>query len=275
MTLSEYKKMIIQKLSPFSDTPQVDAELLLMHVLKKTRAQLLMAHNDSIDETTITHTDLLVSRRCQGEPIAYLLGHQPFWTMDLMVTKDTLIPRPETECLIEWVLENFSEAPNLSIADLGTGTGAIAIALALEKPHWNIDATDLSPQALSIARNNAEKYGIKNITFCEGDWCAALPHKKYDVIVSNPPYIAENDLHLKKLQFEPQSALVSGVNGLNAIEKIVHQAPLFLKAGGALVIEHGFDQAEIVKTIFSKAGFKEIKTHLDLGANARFTTGKI
>src|SRR3989338_8878063 len=151
MTLSEYKKAIITKLSSHSDTPQIDAELLLMHVLKKTRVQLLMALNDSIDELALKNSELLVSRRCRGEPIAYLLGHQPFWKMDLIVTKDTLIPRPETECLIEWVLKHFSKHNNLDIVDLGTGTGAIAIALALEKPNWKFDATDLSSNALSIA----------------------------------------------------------------------------------------------------------------------------
>lgn len=274
-TIAFIRKTLTTQLSTYSDSPALDAELLLMHVLEKTRAQLLIALNDTIDKTTLTNINLLVARRCQGEPIAYLLGHQPFWTMDLIVTKDTLIPRPETECLIEWVLENFSDALNLTVVDLGTGTGAIALSLALEKPHWKIDATDLSSNALLIATKNAEKYAIKNINFYEGDWCDALPHQTYDIIISNPPYIAAHDLHLEKLQFEPQTALVSGASGLNAIEKIVHQAPFFLKHGGTLIIEHGFDQAETVKTIFAKAGFKEIGTHRDLGGNARFTTGKI
>ena len=275
VTISDLRKKIVSRLLTYSDSPQIDAELILMYVLHKTRAQLLMVLNDPIDEKTLKNSDNLVSRRCQGEPIAYLTGHQPFWTMDLIVTKDTLIPRPETECLIEWVLKHFSVENNLTVADLGTGTGAIAIALALEKPRWEMDATDLSSDALTIAKKNAETYDIKNITFYEGDWCDALPNKKYDVIISNPPYIAEHDAHLEKLQFEPQSALISGMNGLNAIEKIVHQAPFFLKQNGTLIIEHGFDQAESVKTIFNRAGFKAIENHLDLGGNTRFTTGKI
>ena len=275
MRVDALRKKLCEQLFLHSDSPQLDADLILMHVLKKSRAQLLISLNDSIDENSLKNIDDLISRRCHGEPIAYLLGHQPFWTLDLIVTTDTLIPRPETECLIEWALENFSGKNNLDVADLGTGTGAIAIALATEKPNWIIDATDFSSHALMIAKENAKKYAVKNISFYEGDWFDALPHKKYDLIFSNPPYIAENDSHLAKLQFEPQSALVSGINGLDAILKIVNQATCFLKSGGTLIIEHGFDQADAVKLIFENAGFKAIKNHRDLAGNNRFTTGKV
>ncbi len=272
MNLTNLRKKIILQLTSHSDTPQLDADLLLMHVLQKTRTQLLM--DESIVEARfIASLDQLITRRINGEPIAYILGSQPFWTMDLIVTPDVLIPRAETECLIEWVLKQLFDANNYQVADLGTGSGAIAIALALEKPHWQIDATDQSAKALLIARQNAKKYNAKNISFFESDWFDALPPKKYDLIISNPPYIAQNDAHLEKLIFEPISALTSGKTGLDAIENITQQAMHYLQPNGYLVIEHGYDQAEAVFKLFEQAGFYEVKNHCDLSGIPRFVTG--
>jgi release factor glutamine methyltransferase len=272
MKISEYKTIITAQLAKHSDTPQLDAELLLMHALKKTRTQLFVSLHE---ELTDTHTaDSLVNRRMNGEPIAYILGHQPFWTMDLLVTQETLIPRPETECMVEWVLHHFANQKNNTAADLGTGSGAIALTLACENPSWIIHATDQSPGALSIAKQNAEKYSIKNISFYLGDWFDALPEKKYHLIVSNPPYIADNDRHLDKLTFEPLSALASGKNGLDAITKIIKQARHFLLPNGYLAIEHGYDQADAVCALFASAGFSDIKNHRDLSGVSRFVTGK-
>jgi len=274
MKLSEYRKHITQQLSTQTTTPQLDADLLLMHALKKSRTQLYCILNETISTTHQQQCNELIKQRLKGKPVAYLVGSQSFWTMDLTVTEDTLIPRPETECLVEWILHHAPDYENFLAADLGTGTGAIAITLALEKKSWKIDATDQSPEALVIAKRNAEKHGAKNIAFYVGDWCEALQKKNYNVIVSNPPYIAENDPHLKQLQFEPQDALVSGKEGLDAIQKIVSQAKNFLTPGGYLVIEHGFDQAERVIALFEKAGFIDVNNHRDLSDVPRFVTGK-
>ncbi len=271
MKLLDLKIQITKQLSPHTDTPQLDADLLLMHALKKTRAELLISLDDDLIETRLI--DSLVARRVNSEPIAYILGHQPFWKLDLIVTPDVLIPRPETECLVEWILKKFSGKENRSVADLGTGSGAIAVALAHENKNWKIDAIDESYEALAVAKKNADKYHTNNISFYQGDWCDALPHKNYDVIVSNPPYIAENDVHLEKLLYEPQSALVSGKKGLDAIEKITQHAKKFLKPNGYLVIEHGFDQADTVFKLFKEMEFKDIQNHRDLSDISRFITG--
>jgi release factor glutamine methyltransferase len=274
VTLSEYKKKIIQQLSENSTTAQLDAELLLMHVLDLSRTELLMRSRDALQSTDEKIINDFLERRLAGEPMAYLLGSQPFWTMDLIVTEDTLIPRPETECLVDWILHHFSTASSLRVADLGTGTGAIAIALATEKKQWHIDAVDFSAEALAIAKKNADNATVKNVSFYVSDWFDALANKKYDVIVSNPPYISDNDPHLAKLQFEPQSALVSGKNGLDDIEKIVQHAKHYLSDQGVLIIEHGFDQAESVRAIFEKNHFQHIQNHRDLSDVPRFVTGR-
>ena len=221
---------------------------LLMHVTQQSHAQLLADPQPLSLEQKKT-LDAFIKRYDAGEPLAYLTGKQAFWTMDLIVTQDTLIPRPETECLIDWCLQAINGSV-LRVADLGTGTGAIAIAIALEKPTWMIDATDISEKTLLIAKQNAKAYACNHIHFYQGHWCDALPHEKYDLIISNPPYIADNDPHLKELTHEPQNALISGQKGLNAITIITKSASEFLKSGGVLVIEHGFDQANYVFRLF-------------------------
>lgn len=275
MTLFQYKKSLIEKLSECSDSPDFDSDILLMHVLHKTRTQLLLDAKNTLKLDEIARLDELGERRYKGEPIAYIVGHQPFWTLDLIVTRDTLIPRPETECLIDWVLHHFASQESLSVVDLGTGTGAIAIALAVEKKSWHITATDQSHSALQIAKHNAEKNNANQIVFYEGDWCNALSSTiQYDIIISNPPYIAEQDDHLAKLHYEPMSALISGEKGLDDIEKIASQAPYYLHSGGTLIIEHGYDQADAVRVIFEKNNFMHIENHRDLSHVPRFTTGK-
>lgn len=267
MNIQEYRNTI----SLISDSPKLDVDLLLMHILQKTRTELLLSLQETISAEQETQLNTVIKRRCTGEPIAYIVGHHSFWTMDLMVTPDTLIPRPETECLIDYVLQN--EKKNIRVADLGTGSGAIALALALEKQNWQIDATDISEKALLIAKQNAQNYHANNIHFYRGNWYDALPNVKYDIIISNPPYIAEHDLHLTALRYEPQAALVSGIDGLTAIKIIVSHARSFLKPNGLLIIEHGFDQAEQVMAIFKENKFNQIKNHLDLSGTPRFTTG--
>ncbi|EKD77827.1 MAG: peptide release factor-glutamine N5-methyltransferase [uncultured bacterium] len=273
MNIAEYRKKISTQFAALSQTPQLDAELLMMHVTKKSRTELFLNLNKTLSAIEEKKIKDLVTRRMQGEPIAYLLGYQPFWTLDLMVTPDTLIPRPETECLIDWILHHIDATKNCVIADLGTGTGAIAIALASERKNWHIDAVDQSAEALAIAKKNIDQYNIKNISLYISDWYAQLSSHHYDIIVSNPPYIAENDVRLEKLTFEPAAALISGKEGLDAIRKVVSDAKKYLNENGYLVIEHGFDQADAVMTIFKNAGFHDIKNHRDLSDIPRFVTG--
>lgn len=255
-----------------SDTAQLDAEILLTFVLKVSRASLYAWPQKLLTELQSQTFQELISRRARGEPIAYLVGKKEFWSLDFTVTPDVLIPRPETELLVEKVLAKKEVS---LIADLGTGSGAIAIAIAHEKPTWKIFATDQSEKALNIAKMNANNNNIQNIHFCLGNWCLALPKVLFDVIVSNPPYIAENDTHLQlgSLKYEPTQALISGKDGLNAIRNIIQNASSYLKPGGLLVLEHGFDQAKKVRELLSEAGYHSIFSETDLAGIERITGG--
>jgi len=250
----------------------LDAEILLAGILKSNRAHLHAFPEKILTENEIAEYEHLCSARQNGWPVAYLLHSQSFWTLDLEVTPDTLIPRPETELLVETALQHVAHDGSL-IADLGTGSGAIALALASERPNLRIHATDISREALHVARKNATRLGL-SIVFHKGDWLQALPEMLFDVIVSNPPYIAAGDSHLAALQHEPQLALVSGSDGLSAIRKIVSGSGKYLQQDGWLFIEHGFDQAKEVRNLFEKAGFIGIFTKRDLSGQERVTGGK-
>lgn len=273
-TIKKVRQEIVSQLQNDSDSPLLDAELLLGHCTGLSRTALLMNIDMKLSEDERALLFRLTKRRQQGEPIAYILGNQPFWTLDLIVTKDTLIPRPETECLVDWVLTHFDHNTSLKIADLGTGTGAIAIALATERPHWQLHATDLSAAALNIAKQNHETYPTNNLQFFEGNWCDALPDSNYDLIISNPPYIEENDPHLQQLTFEPQSALTAGSDGLRDIRAITQQAKNRLKSKGILLLEHGYNQASAVQFILKENELTNINTYKDLSNQDRFTIGQ-
>lgn len=219
--------------------------------------------------------DALIKRRAAREPIAYLTGHRECWSLDFKVTQDVLIPRPETELLIETVLNLFSKDAALSLADLGTGSGTIALSLAHERPAWQVHATDISGPALTVAKQNAAQFSLNNVTFAVGNWCAALPAAVFDVIISNPPYIAESEWadYAQGLAFEPRQALVSGADGLDAIREIVATAIPFLKPGGYLLIEHGFAQGAAVRDIFLRNGYKTVQSLQDLEGRERITLG--
>jgi release factor glutamine methyltransferase len=253
------------------DEARRDAELLLMHALGVDRAWLYAHADDSIDAAGVARFDELVARRAAGAPMAYLIGQREFWSLDLRVTPDVLIPRPETELLVELALQKIPQGEKLDLADLGTGSGAIALALARERPHAQVLATDASAAALAVARSNAQRLGIANIDFAHGDWCAALGERTFDVIVSNPPYIAASDAHLTQgdLRHEPRAALASGVDGLDAIRHIVRTASANLKTGGWLLLEHGHDQGTAVSELFAQSGFVESFTARDLEARER------
>ncbi|HLD84789.1 MAG TPA: peptide chain release factor N(5)-glutamine methyltransferase [Coxiellaceae bacterium] len=211
----------------------------------------------------------------KNEPLAYVLGKETFWKMELIVTRDTLIPRPETECMVRWILTHCTQ-DKIHLADLGTGTGAIAIALSSEKPQWCIDVTDISEKALNVAKQNAKKHACPNISFYLGDWCAALPNKKYDLIVSHPPCVIDDELQsFMDLTHEPQQALEAGKKGLDAIISVIQCARTFLKSNGTLVIQHAPDQMNDVIDLFQKAGFSTVSAFQDLSGVNRFVAGTL
>jgi len=252
---------------------RLEAELLLAHVLDRSRAWLYAWPEHEVDGEQQAAFERLIEARAQGEPIAYLTGHREFWSLDLAVTPDVLIPRPETELLVELALVRIPRNANVRVADLGTGSGAIALALAHERPLARVLATDASAAALAVARGNAARLHLRNVEFAAGDWCSALGDGRFDVIVSNPPYIASGDEHLGSgdLRSEPMSALVSGRDGLDAIRRIVAQAPAHLHAGGWLLLEHGWDQAERVRGLLDTPTFRAVATERDGAGHERVT----
>lgn len=254
-----------------------EAEHLLLHVLGRDRAWLFAHGDDPLPESEAAAFDALLARRAAGEPLAYLLGRRGFWTLDLQVSPATLIPRPETERLVELALERLPDDRALRIADLGTGSGAIALALAGERPRAQVIATDVSDDALQVARENAVANRIANVVFRHGSWLAPLAGERFDLIASNPPYIADGDPHLAQgdLRFEPPTALSSGADGLDAIREIVALAPSHLLVGGWLLLEHGWDQGEAIRALLTAAGFIYVATETDLEQRDRVTLGRV
>jgi release factor glutamine methyltransferase len=255
---------------------RIDAELLLAHALGAPRAKLYAWPELEPDAAARKRFERDVEARSNGEPIAYLTGHRAFWTLDLAVSSAVLIPRPETERLVELALERIAPDRDARIADLGTGSGAIALAIASERPRVRVLATDASPAALAVARANAERLALRNVAFAQGDWCDALGGERFDAIVSNPPYIAEGDPHLDAgdLPREPRSALASGVDGLDAIRRITGCAPSHLESGGWLLLEHGWDQASRVRALLEDADFVDVASVRDDASHERVTLGR-
>ena len=260
-----------------TESSRIDVELLLLSLINKDRVYLF-SHDDELLNSNIANEFAeLIHRRKAGEPIAYILGQREFWSMPFLVSKDTLIPRPDTECLVESVLDlKVDIAKELKVLDLGTGTGAIACAIASERPNWRVTAIDKSAGALKIARLNVDRLGYSNIRLTESDWFDQLDSQKFDVIVSNPPYVAENDPHLNQgdVRFEPQSALVSGEKGLDDILHIVDGARSYLKKGGWLLFEHGYNQGNAASELLVQAGYEQVITKQDLGGQDRVTIGQ-
>jgi len=254
---------------------RLDAELLLAHALGTPRARLYAWPEHEPDATERSAFEQLVDARARGEPIAYLTGRREFWSLDLAVTPDVLIPRHETELLVALALERIPRDRPFCVADLGTGSGAIALAIARERPLARVTATDASAGALAVARGNAARLGIGNVAFAGGDWFAALGDACFDAIVSNPPYIAADDVHLAEgdLRFEPAAALASGADGLDAMRRIVAGAPAHLTDGGVLLLEHGFDQSARVRALLDAAGFENVASVCDNGGHERVTLG--
>lgn len=269
--------------SRLEDTAQLDtadakieAQLLLQSLLNVNRAWLIAHGNEMLPSDMQTKFDALLTRRLSGEPIAYILGNREFYGLSLNVTPDTLIPRPDTEILVETALAKIPADKSAQVLDLGTGTGAIALAIGHQRPQVDITAADASPAALQVAINNGQQLALHNVKFVHSNWFSALEHKRFDVIVSNPPYIEQNDTHLTQgdLRFEPMSALASGIDGLDDIRQIVADSLAHLKPQGWLMLEHGYNQADAVAELMANAGLVDIATFKDFGGNDRVTIGK-
>ncbi len=253
---------------------RLDAHLLLGHVLGRSRTWLLAHDTDLLDAEAQARYLALLARRAEGEPAAYLLGDKEFFGLNLRVTPDTLIPRPDTETLVHWALAHLPIDQPRRVLDLGTGSGAIALALAHERPLADVTAVDASAGALQVALDNAASLGLR-LRGLLGSWFAPVAGERFDLIVSNPPYIAEGDPHMAALRFEPESALTAGPDGLDDLRHIIEQAPHHLVPGGWLLLEHGFDQANAVMQLLQNRGFTEVSTRFDLGPQARCTGGRL
>lgn len=275
-TLVEAQAQLAKQLNLDPSEARVEAHLLLQTTLKVNRAWLISHEHDALQACKHADFQALLTRRSTGEPMAYILGCREFYGLDLLVTPATLIPRPDTETLVEAALIKIQSNARYSALDLGTGTGAIALAIAKNRPLANVMAVDASEAALKIAKKNAQNLAIPNVQFVLSNWFDELTGEKFDAIVSNPPYIEQDDVHLTQgdLRFEPVSALASGVDGLNDIRRIIDNCLIYLKPQGWLMLEHGYNQAASVADLMAHAGLTNIETIKDLGGNNRVTIAK-
>lgn len=261
---------------PESPTARLDIELLLAAALGKTRSYLRTWPERIVGTEAAQVFASYLERRRKGEPVAYILGQQGFWSLDLEVAPHTLIPRPETELLVELALQCLP-AEQARALDLGTGTGAIALALGRERSGWHVVAVDRVPEAVALAERNRARLGLANVSVRTSHWFSALEGERFDLIVSNPPYICSEDPHLSAgdVRFEPSSALVSGRDGLDDIRHIIANAPSHLVSAGWLLLEHGYDQAPRVRELMTQQGFEQIESREDLGGHERVTLGRL
>ncbi|HSN17890.1 MAG TPA: peptide chain release factor N(5)-glutamine methyltransferase [Gammaproteobacteria bacterium] len=258
-----------------SDSPRLDAELLLAHTLGKDRSYLRAHPDASLTPAQAAEFERLMAARARGEPVAYLTAKREFWSLELKVTPATLIPRPETELLVEQALALIPPHVDWQVADLGTGSGAIALAIAKERPRCHVTAVDVSQEALGVAQHNAHALDIDNVEFLQGDWFTPLGERRFHVIASNPPYVGDSDPHLREgdLRFEPPQALSSGADGLRDIRRIVSDAPRHLADGGHLLLEHGHGQGAAVRALLRSVGFASPRSFRDLSGLERVSVG--
>ena len=254
-----------------------EMKVLIRHLLAVDAVWLIGHEADALEADQQLAFEALVQRRLNGEPIAYILGSREFYGLRLKTTPATLIPRPDTEILVETALAKIPQNSNLNVLDLGTGTGAVALAIAVQRPQTKVSAVDASHGALKVATENAQSLNLSNVRLLESNWFSALLSEKFDLIVSNPPYIAQHDEHLKQgdLRFEPISALASGVDGLDDIRKIIQAAPDYLNPNGWLMLEHGYNQADAVAVLLNARGFSQIEHAKDIAGTLRVTFGAI
>lgn len=276
MNLKEAVEHAATTLSSVSDSAKLDAQLLLCHACKIEQTKIIAHPEQQLTEQQLEIFTSAFNRRAKGEPLAYITGSKEFWSLEFMVNEHVLIPRPDTELLVELTLKAISSIKTPDILELGTGSGAIAIAIAKEREDCNIIATDTSIPALELAKLNAKQHKVE-ITFAHSDWYKSLPEKKYDVIISNPPYIDINDTELDQFvsNYEPKQAVISEKNGLLDITEIINTAAINLLPTGTLIVEHGFQQASLVRELFSNAKFNNICMHIDLARNPRCTSGNL
>lgn len=259
------------RLRSTSDSPMLDAELLLARAIDVPRTYLIAHPEDTLDPAAVERYFTAIERRSGGMPLAYISGEKEFWSMTLIVSPDTLVPRPETEVLVDQALQRIPGDEKFAVLDLGTGSGAIALAIARERPNCSITATDISDAALAVARENANRHALPNVEFLSGDWTAPVAERTFDLIVSNPPYVPAADPDLERLGHEPQMALVSGEDGLDAIRRISVEAKSVIRQGGTLLIEHGDRQQSEIARILSADGWGEISHVNDLAGKPRVT----
>lgn len=276
MTITEALKEGVNRLNFISNSPRIDVELLLAKALNVSRAYLYTYPEKPLTETAQESFQTLLHQRMQGQPIAYLTETRDFWSMTLNVSPATLIPRPETELLVEKLLAYLPPDAPLKILDLGTGSGAIACALAKERAHWQIIACDISVEALAVAQQNARKLNIQTIQFIQSDWFNNIHETGFAAIVSNPPYLAKSDPHLNigDVRFEPQHALISGPNGLESLQSIIEHSYNRLRPNGYLFLEHGFEQKMAVSALLSQRGYQDICCWQDYQGHDRVSTAK-
>jgi release factor glutamine methyltransferase len=259
-----------------SDSALLDAEVLLCKMLDKERAYLRAWPDQELNAEQLEMYKAMLYETQQGKPIAYSTGHREFWSRDFQVSPDVLIPRPDTELLIELSLALIPANQPCRIIDLGTGSGIIAITLAAERPYAEVSAIDVHPAALQIAKANAIKHKVEHIQFYQSSWFENVPAGKFDLIVSNPPYLSEDDIHLHQgdLRFEPKTALIASQQGLSELRTIAETARDWLENGGFLLVEHGYDQQEGVKSLFGALGYHKMQTHTDLSGQPRVASGQ-
>jgi len=277
-TLGETTLEASRQLESVSDSARLDAELLIARALDIPRSRFISDPDFEIAPQQLESIQTLIARRAGGEPIAYILGCKHFWDVELKVTPAVLIPRPDTELLVETALPLFEADHAINVLDLGTGSGAIAIAIAKSRPDWHVCATDESKQAVVVAIENAERYQLHNLTLLQSHWYDNLvSEQRYDLILSNPPYVAEGDPHLQQgdVRFEPQHALTSGPDGLDAIRHLIPASKAFLKPAGWLVLEHGYDQGKSVRKLFIENGYRDVQQKKDFGGYIRVTLGRL
>ncbi len=269
-------EILCSELALESSTARIEIQCLLQKVLKVQRASLLAYPERVLDGAELTLYNEFLQRRLLGEPIAYILGEREFFGLNLAVTPATLIPRPDTELLVEQAIERITAPEHCTVLDLGTGSGAVALAIAKDCPQAVVLACDNSPDALEVAQRNARELGIGNVSFMQSDWFAALGEQRFTLILSNPPYVASDDPHLLRgdLRFEPSTALVSGPDGLDDIRRIITASADYLHPGGWLLLEHGYEQAQKVRDLLQQAEYEEIFTSFDLSGIERVTGGR-
>ncbi|WP_349676712.1 peptide chain release factor N(5)-glutamine methyltransferase [Thalassolituus sp. UBA1505] len=275
--IEHWLRSATEQLQASSESARLDSECLLAHVLGQNRTWLYTWSDRGLTAEQLSAANALLQRRIAGEPVAYLCGQRDFWSLTLDVNPSTLIPRGDTETLIEWALE-LPVLATANVLDLGTGTGAIALALASEQPSWHVQGVDFQAEAVALARTNAAKNNLSRVTFEQSDWFSALAvgAGRFDLIVSNPPYIDGADEHLQQgdVRFEPRSALVAEEQGLADLRHIIEQAPDYLTADGWLLLEHGWQQADAVCELLRQRGFTDVENRCDLGANPRISGGR-